>query len=179
MRRAFPIMMVLAFSAFCFALADKDQSKDNIGKDHSFIKNAASGGMLEVKLGELVEKQAAHPDVKRFGRRMVDDHTKMNNELMALAQKKGVEIPKAMKSEHQQTYDHLARLSGLDFDKSYMKQMVKDHEEDVGEFEKEAKQGYDGEVKMFATKTLPTIQEHLRMARDISAKVGAIGAEEK
>jgi putative membrane protein len=169
----FTIPVLFAFSLFCSALADKDQTKDNVGKDHPFLKEAASGGMLEVKLGEAAETRAANPDVKRFGRRMVDDHSKVNRELMALAEKKGVEIPKNMKSEHQQTYDRLSRLNGLDFDKAYMSQILKDHREDIAAFEKEAKHGYDGEVKMFASKTLPTLKEHLRMAQEIAGKVGA------
>ena len=177
MRRALSITFVLAFSVLCLALADKEQSKENVGKDQAFVKDAASGGMLEVKLGEVAEKQGAHPDVKRFGRRMVDDHSKVNRELMALAEKKGIDIPKSLKPEHQQIYDHLSRLSGLDFDKSYMSYMVKDHREDIEAFEKEAKQGHDGEIKMFASKTLSTLQEHLRLAREVAGKVGAGGAE--
>src|SRR5262249_46159266 len=133
---------------------------------------------LEVKLGEAADTRAANPDVKRFGRHMVDDHSKANRELLALAEKKGVEIPRNMNSEHQQTYDRLARLTGLDFDKAYMSQMLKDHREDIAAFEKEAKHGYDGEVKMFASKTLPTLQEHLRMAQEVAGKVGASSEQE-
>jgi putative membrane protein len=134
--------------------------------DKKFIDEAAQGGMAEVKLGQLAAEKASSEDVKKFGQMMVDDHTKANEELKSLAQKKMVDLPTDI-GKHQKTYDKLSKLSGSDFDKAYMDAMVKDHKEDVSEFEKQAARGQDSELKAWAAKTLPTLQMHLSHAEDL------------
>jgi len=142
--------------------------------DHEeFVKKAASGGMLEVQLGKLASSQGENPDVKKFGEHMVSDHSKANEELKAIAQKKGITIPNEMMKEHQQTYDKLKGLRGAEFDKAYMKHMVKDHEEAVADFTKQSKEAKDEQIRAFAQKTLPTLKEHLTMSRGTAEKVGA------
>jgi putative membrane protein len=163
----------LAAALFGFGLAKAqadDLKKDS--PDGKFIMEAASGGMLEVQLGKLASERAASPDVRKFGERMVTDHTKANKELEAVAEKKGIKLPNDLDKKHQEVYDMLAKLKGAEFDRAYMKHMVKDHEEDVSEFMKITKDAKDGDVKSFATKTLPVIEEHLKMAKDINNKLG-------
>jgi len=138
-----------------------------------FANEAAQGGLAEVQLGRLALEKAADPSVREFGRRMVSDHSKAGTELKALAAKKGMQLPADMNSDQKSEMDKLAKLSGPDFDKEYMSAMVKDHEDDVKAFETQSKNGNDAEVKAFAAKTLPTLQEHLQMARDAAQKVGA------
>jgi len=134
----------------------------------NFVKEAAEGGMAEVKLGQLAEQKATSPDVKAFGQRMATDHGKVNGELQQLAAEKNVTLPKGLDSKDQALYDRLSKLSGHQFDKTYMSEMVKDHKADIAEFQKAA-HSPDPQVKDFASKTLPTLEDHLREAQQIAS----------
>ena len=140
-------------------------------EDRTFLNKAAVGGMAEVQLGQLAVKNAKSADVKAFGQRMIDDHSKVNSELTRLATSKGVTPPSELDSKKKATLDRLSKLTGDQFDKAYMTDMVTDHEEDVAEFQKEANSGGDPDEKAFAAKTLPTLQEHLQLAKSIHAKL--------
>jgi putative membrane protein len=140
--------------------------------DHAFVMEAASGGMMEVELGRMAGKQASNDDVKKFGQRMVDDHGKANNDLSALAQKKNIKLPAEMEKKHAATRDHLSKLNGAAFDKAYMQHMVTDHTQDVAAFQREAKTGKDPDVKAWAGQVLPTLQDHLRNAKQVSSELG-------
>jgi putative membrane protein len=129
---------------------------------------ALVGGLAEVQLGKLAIEHAASPDVKQFGQRMVEDHDKANRELMAVVEPKGIAVPTALDRQHRQAADRLAKLHGPAFDRAYMQAMVKDHETDVKLFRTEAQQGQDPELKRWAANTLPTLEEHLTMARNLA-----------
>jgi putative membrane protein len=131
--------------------------------------------MAEVELGKLAAEKASSDDVKKFGQRMVDDHSKANDELKALAASKKITLPAEMGPEEKALRDRLVKLSGPAFDQAYMKAMVSDHVKDVAAFRMEAKTGKDAEVKAWAAKTLPTLEEHLRMARQASGGVATSG----
>ena len=133
-----------------------------------FLKEAASGGMAEVKLGGLAEQRATSDDVKNFGKRMVNDHTKANDELKRVAAEKNVTLPSDIDHKEKAVYDRLSKLSGKKFDRAYIDEMVKDHQGDVAEFEKAAR-SKDPEVQAFAERTLPTLQDHLTDAQRIAA----------
>jgi putative membrane protein len=139
--------------------------------DSDFVRKAAQGGMAEVELGRLATSKASNEKVKQFGQRMVDDHSKANNELKEVASRKGVTLPTSLDAKDQSTKDKLSKLSGAEFDKAYMEDMVKDHKTDVSEFRKESNSGSDPDVKSFASKTLPTLEEHLKLAEDTLAQV--------
>jgi len=134
-------------------------------QDHNFLMDAAMGGLMEVELGRLAAQQGASDAVKQFGQRMVDDHSKANAELMSLASSKGMTLPTELDEKHRQHVTKLSSLSGAEFDRAYGKMMASDHNKDVSEFEKESTRGTDADLKAFASKTLPTLQEHLQMAR--------------
>ena len=139
--------------------------------DHKFAMAAAMGGRVEVELGRLAAEKGASDEVRQFGRRMVDDHTKANEELTQLASSKGLTLPTAPDSKHQSEMQKLSALSGEKFDREYVKMMVKDHRQDVGEFQKEASRGADPDLKAFAARSLPTLQEHLQMIQRINDKM--------
>lgn len=139
--------------------------------DRDFMMKAAAGGMAEVELGRLASQKATNNDVKTFGKHMVDDHSKANDELKQLASQKGVTLPTDMGAEHKETMDRLSKLNGAAFDSAYVSEMVKDHTEDVSEFEREASQGQNSDVKGWAAKTLPTLRDHLQMIRDTETKM--------
>ena len=139
--------------------------------DREFIKNAANGGIAEVELGRLATERATRPVVKEFGARMVQDHSAANAELTTLARSKGVEMPTALDAEHLALRDRLSAVQGADFDRMYMQEMVNDHTKDVAEFERASQTATDPDVKAWATKTLPTLRDHLALARDVNSQV--------
>jgi putative membrane protein len=140
--------------------------------DREFIEEAAKGGMAEVELGQLAQQHASSEQVRQFGARMVQDHGKANEELRQLAQEKGVTLPSGPSHMDNHEMSKLSKLTGADFDREYMKNMVKDHQKDVKEFQKQASGAKDPDVKSFAAKTLPTLQQHLQMAETANQSVG-------
>jgi putative membrane protein len=140
-------------------------------EDQEFVMKAGMGGIAEVQMGNLAQQKASSADVKAFGQRMVSDHSKANQELSQLATTKGVTLPNELSGEHKEAYDHLSSMSGKDFDKMYMNHMVEDHEKDVSEFQKASTSAQDQDLKAWAGKTLPTLQQHLQLAKDVNGKV--------
>jgi putative membrane protein len=141
--------------------------------DTKFMKEAANGGMLEVELGKIALTNASNSKVKDFGKRMRDDHTKANNDLKKLASSKGVELPTKVEGKEKLTLDRLSKLSGVEFDREYMKAMVDDHKEDISAFENASQKAKDPDVKKFASEHLPTLKTHLDLAQAAAGQVGA------
>jgi len=141
--------------------------------DTKFVHEAAAGGMAEVELGKLAADKATSSDVKAFGQRMVDDHSKANDELKALASQKGLTLPSAPEPAHKAMQDRLSKLTGAAFDKAYMQEMVKDHDKDVAAFKHASTAAADPDLKAWAAKTLPTLQEHQTQAKSINTKLGS------
>jgi putative membrane protein len=136
--------------------------------DKKFVHDAAQGGMAEVELGKLATEKASSAEVKKFGQRMVDDHSKANEELKQVAGSEGIQLPAKLSAKDQMTKDRLSKLSGEQFDKAYMRDMVKDHIQDVADFKRESTSGKDSNVKSFASQTLPTLEDHLRQAKELA-----------
>lgn len=153
--------------------------KQGMMKDENFVRKAAQGGMAEVKLGQLAAEKGSNDAVKKFGQRMVDDHTKANDELKDIASKENLIVPTDMDAKDQAIYDRLSKLSGETFDKAYARDMVKDHQKDVAEFRREANSGKDDVIKSFASKTLPILEDHLKEARQMLQSVSASTSEKK
>jgi putative membrane protein len=141
--------------------------------DRNFVAEAAQAGMAEVEHGNLAAQRATNPQVKQYAQRMVQDHTKANDELKAIASARGLTPPTAMDRKHHRAMEKLGKLNGPEFDREYMKHMVDDHKKTVSLFEKQAKSGKDGDLKSFAVKTLPILQEHLTLAQSTHDAVKA------
>lgn len=137
--------------------------------DQRFIKEAAEGGMAEVEFGKLAVQKGYSDDVKQFGQRMIDDHSKSN--LKRVASALGVNLPQHLSAKDEATKERLAKLSGDQFDKAYVRDMVKDHKADVAAFRTESSTGRDASLKSFATQMLPTLRDHLKNAENIEPKV--------
>ncbi len=133
------------------------------GKDKSFVMEAAKGGMMEVEMGKMAQSQGQSTEVKNIGKTMVTDHTNANNQLMAIASKRGVQLDKNVKMQ---------KLNGSNFDQEYLDHMLKHHEKDIAAFESEAKNGMDPDLKSFASNTLPTLKKHLSMIKSAQRKMG-------
>ena len=137
--------------------------------DKDFAQKAAVGGMAEVQLGKLAQQKASNDQVKQFGSHMVEDHSKANDELKQIASAKGLALPTDLDASHKSKVAKMEKLSGAEFDRAYSKMMLSDHKKDVSEFEKQSTKGTDPDLKAFASKTLPTLKEHLQMASALPA----------
>jgi len=148
-------------------------------EDMDFATEAAQGGLMEVRLGELAQQQAKDEGVKEFGQRMVQDHGEANAKLMQIAEQKGIDLPQELSDEAQAAHDELQQLSGAEFDEAYMDEMVSDHEDDVAAFEDYVENAQDQDLRAFAEESLPTLQEHLELARQTQEQVVAAGDAEQ
>jgi len=135
--------------------------------DKKFLKDAALGGMTEVELGKLAAQNGSTDAVKQFGQKLVDDHSKANGNLKEIATSRSIDVPDSLDSKHQSRISKLSKLSGPEFDRAFIKDQVKDHQQDIKDFQAEAQAGSDPAVKAFASKTLPTLQEHLSAAKSL------------
>jgi putative membrane protein len=161
------LLVLAAIPAFAMGASDNP--------DSSFYRHAAQGGMAEVELGNLAQQKSSNPKIKDFGAMMVKDHTAANGKLQSIAASKGIALPSGPSVGQTATKAKLEMLSGGTFDKSYIKGMIKDHEEDIREFRKEAASGQDSDAKAFAVATLPTLQSHLKHIQAIAADAGVAG----
>jgi len=140
--------------------------------DQTFITKAAQGGLAEVTFGNLAKQNGSSDAVKEFGNRMVTDHSQANDQLRQLAQQKGITLPSHMDAKDKRVNKLLQSKQGAAFDQAYIRDMVEDHEADVAEFRKEATNGKDPEVKAWAQKTLPVLEQHLATAKQVAGQVG-------
>jgi len=139
--------------------------------DADFAVKAANGGMAEVAMGKMAQQKGMSQEVKDFGAKMVTDHTKANDNMMALAKQKNITLPAAISNDEQKKMDDMAKKSGKDFDKAYVHEMVDDHNKDVKDFEDASKNLKDADLKAFATTTLPTLKMHQTMIKAIDKKM--------
>ncbi len=142
------------------------------GGDLAFMNDAAPGSMAEVELGKMAASKAQNAEVKAFGQKMVEDHSKAGDELKQIAAQKKVALPPDVTPAHKQLMEKLSKVSGADFDKEYVAAMVEAHEKDVAAFENVSKTAADADVKAFATKTLPVLKMHLEMIKTMADKMG-------
>jgi len=151
--------------------AQSDTDPPGSPPDRAFALEARSGGIAEVKLGRLAQQKGQSEKVKAFGQKMVMDHGKAGDELKQAAQKSGIRLPAGMSRQDQEAYERLSKLEGSAFDQAYAQAMVKDHENDVAAFEREVVGGQDESIKGFARQVLPTLKEHLKLAREMARAV--------
>ena len=145
-------------------------------QDMVFVKTALEGGMAEVQLGQIALQKSNDANVKQFAQKMVDDHTKMGDQMKLLAQQIGVKIPDGPSKKDKATIAKLQELNGDEFDKAYMKDMVKDHKTDLNDFKIEATSGSNPVVMNAATQGSQIISQHLQMAEQINQKTGTMAA---
>jgi putative membrane protein len=136
--------------------------------DREFVKKAMEGGLAEVQLGQLALQKSSNDQVKQFAQRMVDDHTKMGDQMKPIAQQLGVNAPTEPSKKDKATMAKLQALSGSAFDQAYIRDMVKDHKADLKEFQSEASSGSDPNVKNAATQGSQIISQHLQMAQQMA-----------
>ncbi len=142
-------------------------------QDQHFVDKAAEGGLAEVELGHLAEQKATSPAVKQFAERMVNDHSKANDELKQIASEQGFQLPQHLSQKEMMTKQRLEKLSGESFNKAYMQDQLKDHQKDVAAFQQECKTAKDPAIRNFAKQTTPILESHLREAERVAPQVQA------
>lgn len=157
----------------------KGQTGRLSSQDRNFVMKAAQAGHAEVETGQLAAAQAGDAGIRQFGEKMVQDHGKANEELASLSRTKGLEPPTTPDQAHQRLAKRLQGLKGAEFDKVYVREVGrKDHDQAIKLFRAQAKSGQDPELKAFAEKTLPVLQDHRRMAGELSADKGGSGGKQ-
>jgi len=174
MRKIFTFYAVLAIGAFVLNGFVAQASNQD-----SFWNEAAQSGMAEVMLGNLALQKSSNEEVRQMAQKIIDDHTAANNELKNLAATKSATLTTEVNAKQKGTYATLIALSGEDFDKEFIKVMVKDHEKAVSLFQKQIDKGTDADVKAFAAKTLPTLQGHLNAAKAMNDKMKSMKSPKK
>jgi putative membrane protein len=147
--------------------APEGAGKNLSAADRQFIAQAAAGGRYEVELGRLAQTNASSDQVRRFGQRMIDDHSKANRELMDIASSEGLKLEPQMKAGEKIRVENLGRLKGAAFDRRYMETMLQDHRVDIQEFQKAAAALQDARLRTFAQEMLPTLRAHLQLAQSV------------
>ena len=159
-------------------------AKSNIARgDRKFIEQAANSGMFEVQVAQLAVSKATDPNVKSFASMLVDQHTAANNELVKIANAKGVELPAAPNHSLRREIEKLGKKNGAEFDRDFVREVgLKAHEKDIKAFEKASKDVKDADLKAFVDKTLPVLREHLAAAEKLpqsGKNSAAMGANKK
>jgi len=152
-------------------LMNDDTNMDHAGQSNvqDFLKEVSSGGLMEVELGKYAQQHATNARIKNYGAMMVNDHSKVNDELKNIASKKNVTLPTTIEDKHSKMMSDIQKKTGVDFDKAYIKAMLDDHEKDVDKFKKQAENSADPDLKDFASKTLPILEMHQDSAKHITA----------
>lgn len=143
--------------------------------DQIFAMKAAGGGLEEVHLGKLAADRAASSEVKQLAQRLVQEHTKANQELLSIAEKKDIDVPKELDNMHEDVVELFSKLEGASFDREYVRYQVMHHEMDTATFAVQAREGEDADLKAFAAKQLPILQGHLQLLRELAAKQPVAG----
>jgi putative membrane protein len=146
------------------AATDKAEKKEVDRGDRKFMENAAEGGMKEVTLGKMAQQKAQNAEVKQLADMIVKDHEAANEKLMTLAKSMGVDLSEEVAEGKKEDVEDFEKLSGAQFDKKYVEEMLDDHREDVEEFEEAAKNAKDPQLKAFAAEVAPKLRQHLQMA---------------
>jgi putative membrane protein len=163
------LVVVVALSSYSASAQQMRKDSSNLSsQDRTFMTGAAAGGLAEVAMGHVAVQHGSSSAVRKFGNRMVKDHSLANKELMRVAKSVQIKLPTSMGAKELSELSDLRSLSGSAFDAKYGHMMIEDHKKDVSEFEKEAKIGSNPRVVAFAKRILPTLRKHLQMARVLS-----------
>jgi putative membrane protein len=145
-----------------------DTSKTTVDKNSvNFAQEAASGGMMEVQVGNIAQKNSKNKAIQDYGKMLVDDHTRANKDLKDIAAKKNINLPATVTSDQQNKINKLSKETGSDFDNTFFSMAVDDHQNDIDNFKKAGNNITDQDLKNFIMKALPTLQKHLDKAKEI------------
>jgi putative membrane protein len=150
-----------------FAADTSDKQGNLSAGDMQFVRDAAHGGATEVEFGKILQQRAQSTELKKYGERLVEDHSKANDKLARIVEKKGVRVPTEPDSDQQTQLQRLSAMSGQQFDEHARQIAIRDHQGDIEKFRRASENAQDPELRQFAKDTLPVLERHLRMAQDI------------
>ena len=154
------------------SISDRNEEVATIDNSaQEFAEEAAMGSMMEIEASKIALSQATNADVKAFAQQIIDDHTKVSQELKRIASTKNMILPTMLSDAHQKDLNDLREKTGNDFDKKYVSMMVNDHKDDVDDFRDASDKLDDADLKTFAINTLPTLQKHLDTIQQIEEKI--------
>jgi putative membrane protein len=142
------------------------------GDSSAFIKQALEGNSAEIALAEVAQRKAQSSDVKQFAEMLRTDHTKANQQLQPIAQAHNVTVNQSLDSKHQKKLEHFQQMSGTQFDKEYVKDMLRDHQKDISLYEQASQQIQDSDLKQYVQSTLPKLQQHMEHAKQTAQSIG-------
>ena len=143
--------------------------------DQRFITSAAEANLAEIDMAKLVGQKSTDPAVKDFANRMVTDHTQASQRLATVAESNGVKLPTEESAAERNKKSELQKLSGAQLNEAYLRNELQGHKETISAFENEIEHGQNQETKSYAEQTLPTLQDHIRIAEDVAGKLGLPG----
>lgn len=152
--------------------ADLDAARTAGATPATFVATAAEDGMTEVALAKVAESKSSNPDIKQFAQKMIHDHGQADTQLAQIAKTKGLTVPTQLDARHRAMVTAMSNKSGTAFDAAYSAHMAKAHAKAVALFQSAA-QSSDADLAAFASKTLPTLQEHQQMANTLERENGA------
>lgn len=172
MKKTLTFVYGISLALFAFGAAGGQGTRTGQlpAPDEKFVQDAVAGGKTEVQLGNIAAERGANPEVRSFGRRMSRDHAGLNDQLNRILTEQGITEPGATEKTTRSS-GALEGVSGPDFDRAYMSDMVNDHKNDITEFKKEAAEGRDPEIRTWAAQTLPALEDHLKMAEQTESNV--------
>lgn len=160
----------------CTPFAAFAQTKHTLSfQDRQFANMAAQANKGEIEVANLAQQKASNESVKQFAKLMIEDHTKAGEALKTWASHDSVNLPTSLSPDDSTLKSNLSSLTGSDFDKKYMQAQLEDHNKVIAGFEKEIQNGRNPQLKQFAEKTLPTLQDHIRVAEDVAGHLGLSG----
>ena len=154
----------------------KQAARTNPNADAQFATHVAQANMAEVALGKLAQEKAQSDDIKKFAQKMVDEHTKAEQDLEGIASKNNLTLPQDMSAQQKTQQDRLSKLSGAQFDRAYMRMMVMDHTRVSNALQHQShKVSANADLKDYATRMYPGVSDHLTMAKTITAALAKSG----
>jgi putative membrane protein len=162
------LVVSLFLGSIAVASADDKKSDDQPFDDITFVQTAMGDGMHEIELGKIADEKAKNPEVKKFAERMIKDHTNAGEGLKVAAKAANIPVPEIMDEKLKKHVEFFKNYRGSDFDSDYIKHMVKDHTEAVALFSRASTEAKNKSIRDFAAKTLPTVREHLELAKKLS-----------
>lgn len=159
--------------------SDDKRADDKKFTDTHFVDHAYTAGQNEIMLNRMAMQRSRNEDVRKFSQKMLEDHGKANQDLLLIVSEQRIAVPDKPLPDQEKDLQHISSNEVKDFDKEFMDHMVMNHEKSVKLFEQGSKELKNEKLKNFATKTLPTIKEHLKLAKETRDKVAKAGRGDK
>lgn len=142
------------------------------GDAKTFLREAVEGNLAEVALAQVAERKSQNSEVKQFAQMLRQDHEQANQQLQPIAQAHGVAVTQSLNPKHQKKLDQFQNLSGSEFDKQYVTDMLKDHQKEIAKYESASQQVKETDVQQYAQTTLPKLRQHLQHATQTAQAIG-------